>query len=443
MKKIIPLILIATAVLLLVTCGIIHLRSKSTNEGELNASESNTYTEDAAVTDASDITQWSSENDTTAQPTQPSTQQSRYPTLPTTGAPAEPEGQFLFSTVDFDAAYPIRTDNTEICYRITDGFDFFYLGEIIDAGDNEAYSYNVRTGDLIEITSGPKDVSRLEIPKEIDGKAVAFIGPKAFRNCAAQELVLPDTILAVGDYAFKGSKQLKTVRLSKNLIALCLSCFSTCPNLTTCEIPTSVEGLGERAFEECKKLSSSVHLSPKCKLIGSYCFAGCVSVNEITMSEGLVSVEDHAFAATSIKTCVLPQSVVDCGAAAFASCSRLEAVEFPKEFRTDCTLGGGMFGECVNLKSVTLPENIIGITGEAFIGCKSLMEIHIPKTVSYISSHAFMRCSSLKDVYFETANCAMELSTFSEDAGVVLHAPAGGSIQQYCLFHPLLSFSAS
>ena len=443
MKKIIPLILIAITVLLLVTCGIIHLRSKSTDERELNASESNTYTEDAAVTDASDITQWGSENDTTAQPTQPSTQQSRYPTLPTTGAPAEPEGQFLFSRIDFNAMYPVRTDLTEISYRLIDGGTYYYLGEIIDTGSNETYSYNVRTGDLIEITSGPKDVSRLEIPKKIDEKAVAFIGPRAFRSCTATDIVLPDTIRAIGEGAFKGSKQLRTIQLSKRLMALCMGCFSDCQNLTTCEIPASVEGLGERAFQNCGKLSSCVQTSEKCKLIAGECFSGCSSICEVSFSEGLGYIGNHAFAGTKIKECLLPQSVIDCGAGVFDGCSELETVRFPKEFRTEGFLGMGMFNECKKLKSVVLPENINSILDGAFLECESLEEVHIPKSVNYLSDSAFESCKNLKDVYFETANCRIEYNAFLGDTGTVIHAPTGGSIQQYCRLHPFLSFSAN
>ena len=135
--------------------------------------------------------------------------------------------------------------------------------------------------------------------------------------------------------------------------------------------------------------------------------------------------------------------MIDCGAGVFDGCSELETVRFPKEFRTEGFLGMGMFNECKKLKSVVLPENINSILDGAFLECESLEEVHIPKSVNYLSDSAFESCKNLKDVYFETANCRIEYNAFLGDTGTVIHAPTGGSIQQYCRLHPLLSFSAN
>lgn len=432
MKRMVPIVMVLL-VLLLSACG--------SRQSTLIRSDPTTTTEEP------DTVYWEIKDDTTdpsAQPvTQPTTQQSKYPTLPTEGTTEEISGQYLYSTDSVVDKFPKKIDRDDNSYLIDWAGDYFFLGEIIGNGSSELFTYNVREGDLIEITAGPKDVSHLEIPKAIDGKTVAFIGTCAFRGCMAQDIVVPDTVLVIGENAFENSKHLKTVQLSNNLKAICAYGFSSCKNLTECTIPESVEALGLRAFEYCENYSSSIHLSEKCKVIGTECFHGCTSIREITLSEGLIEVCNSAFQGTRIKACFFPQSVKECGPAVFAECSELETVEFPKEVRPEATLSSGMFGECSKLKKVVLPQNIVGILEGAFSKCISLTEIHIPKTVELIDYTVFDQCSNLKDVYFENANCSIAYDAFRGDAGTVIHAPSGGSIQRYCALNPFLRFSAN
>ena len=57
--------------------------------------------------------------------------------------------------------------------------------------------------------------------------------------------------------------------------------------------------------------------------------------------------------------------------------------------------------EGTDIKSVTLPESILGIGNRAFKDCTSLRSINIPPQVFYIGEGAFEGCTSLKSVVFE------------------------------------------
>ena len=55
----------------------------------------------------------------------------------------------------------------------------------------------------------------------------------------------------------------------------------------------------------------------------------------------------------------------------------------------------GAFYNCCNIKSITIPENMINIEDDTFSGCRSLVQLLIPNTVSTIGNNAFYNCSSL------------------------------------------------
>lgn len=54
-----------------------------------------------------------------------------------------------------------------------------------------------------------------------------------------------------------------------------------------------------------------------------------------------------------------------------------------------------------DIKSVTLPESMLGIGSRAFKDCTSLKSINIPPQVFYIGEGAFEGCTSLTSVAFE------------------------------------------
>jgi formylglycine-generating enzyme required for sulfatase activity len=64
------------------------------------------------------------------------------------------------------------------------------------------------------------------------------------------------------------------------------------------------------------------------------------------------------------------------------------------------SIGSGMFYNCMNLTSVTLPNSVTSIGNEAFSYCHSLTNITIPASVVSFDFYAFLWCTSLKEVHF-------------------------------------------
>ena len=62
------------------------------------------------------------------------------------------------------------------------------------------------------------------------------------------------------------------------------------------------------------------------------------------------------------------------------------------------SIGGGAFGECSSLTSITIPDSVTSIGNSAFEGCTSLTSIIIPDSVTSIGEWAFSGCSSLTNI---------------------------------------------
>lgn len=98
----------------------------------------------------------------------------------------------------------------------------------VSAADVEAtyigsgYQLNYKTVDNnIEITNFTKTSSAssvsVVIPSKINGCSVTSIGAYAFSGKDISSVIIPDTVVSLGNYSFYNCSKLKTVTLSKNL----------------------------------------------------------------------------------------------------------------------------------------------------------------------------------------------------------------------------------
>ncbi len=96
-----------------------------------------------------------------------------------------------------------------------------------------------------------------------------------------------------------------------------------------------------------------------------------------------------------LKSVTLPDSLIHISSFAFDGCSSLETINIPDGVPT---LGRYVFNNCTSLRSVTLPANLTHIHESAFEGCDSLKAIDIPDSVIYIGVKAFRDCDSLESI---------------------------------------------
>ena len=80
-------------------------------------------------------------------------------------------------------------------------------------------------------------------------------------------------------------------------------------------------------------------------------------------------------------------------------CINLKTVSIPD---TVISIGRGAFGDCTNLEEVQLPKGLTEIKDTFFYGCKSLTKITIPEGVQSVGYNAFEQ-TPIKEIIFPTA----------------------------------------
>jgi hypothetical protein len=105
---------------------------------------------------------------------------------------------------------------------------------------------------------------------------------------------------------------------------------------------------------------------------------------------------DGAFAdCIDIKTVIIPDSVTRIGEEAFSNCISLTGVDIPVNVSY---IGSYAFKNCVSLTNVDIPERIKSIASGVFYGCVSLTGVYIPKNVYNIGAEAFYKCLKLSNL---------------------------------------------
>ena len=165
-----------------------------------------------------------------------------------------------------------------------------------------------------------------------------------------RDLVIPNNVTSIGDYAFE-----------------------YCSSLTSVMIPDNVTSIGSYAFIECSGLSS-LTIPNSVTNVGKYAFYNCSGLNSLSISNSLISIEYATFHGCSGLTSIfIPNSVTNIEGAAFRACSGLTSVEIPNSVTN---IKYGAFCECSSLFSLTLGSGVKSIESMAFGTCPKLMDVY-------------------------------------------------------------------
>lgn len=167
------------------------------------------------------------------------------------------------------------------------------------------------------------------------GEGVKTIGEEAF--CAKnttngvldyanlETLILPQSLETIGEFAFHktGIRELKLT--GGRLKSIGMSAFSQCKQLTSVTLDGEELAVDAQAFTDCEALQT-VWLGSGVKSIGNYAFDDC-DIRQLTLSEGLESLGRSAFNRNvNLKSVTLPDSITDYGDGInpFTDCTGLE-----------------------------------------------------------------------------------------------------------------------
>lgn len=218
-------------------------------------------------------------------------------------------------------------------------------------------------------------------------------------GAAADNLVIPSSVMKIADGTFKNVKGIKSV------------VFAADGNAQPLQI-------GKEAFAGSG--IKSVTLPARLSSLGTAAFKGCADLTAVSFEKGFnyAAIPAEAFAGTGIIDIEIPSSVETLNESAFSDCADLAEVTFQSakdssgnDFYKLKRINAGVFRNCTSLTSVTLPGTVTRIGKEAFMGCTSLVSIGLPEELTLLGpkddadtvdsgsfSNVFTNCSELAAV---------------------------------------------
>ena len=234
---------------------------------------------------------------------------------------------------------------------------------------------------------------------------------------------IPDSVTAIGDYAFENNKTMMGVTIPDSVKSIGNHAFENCTSLLGIVIPDSVESIGVSAFSGCTSLASAkLPENKKFVILQNSVFYKCKSLAGINIPNSVTKIEGGAFSECSnLSTVTLSKSLTYLGGASFENCDRLTEIEIPKSLEScgvdwygNSSNRGGPFTVCDNLKKVTFEQGTTEIAENLFYNCPGIEKIEIPDTVTTIENSGFKSCSSLSEVIIPDSVTKIEGGAFSE-----------------------------
>ena len=234
-------------------------------------------------------------------------------------------------------------------------------------------------------------------------------------------VIIPDTIIAIGDDAFDGCSSLTSITIPNGVTSIGDDAFDGCSSLTSIIIPNGVTTIGEFAFGECSSLKS-ITIPKSVTNIGIVAFAFCSSLTNMTVEVGNTIYDSrnncNAIIETATNTLVvgcqntvIPNSITNIGEYAFLYCDSLKSISIPHSVTA---LGGEAFAGCHSLTSLTIPNSVTTIGYGAFFDCSSIVSVALPNSITSIDEGLFGLCSSLTSITIPNSVTSIESYAFED-----------------------------
>ena len=149
-------------------------------------------------------------------------------------------------------------------------------GEVFNVGD---YSFYKQGGEYILYRYNGSD-KKLTLPGLIEGGYTYKIGRDVFRYKDITSVIIPESVTAIGGFAFSSCSNLTSVVVPDSVTSIGKSAFSSCSNLTSVVIGKNVSTIGSYAFYYCSNLTSVV-IGENVSTIGAYVFNRCSKLTSV------------------------------------------------------------------------------------------------------------------------------------------------------------------
>lgn len=244
-------------------------------------------------------------------------------------------GKDAFTSADFDGGWVGYLDDWVVAYT----------GYVGSSGNKYPETIKEGTKGIADgVFSSTDSLTEVTMP---DG--LKYIGNEAFAFSRANINNIPDSVIKIGDGAFKGC------------------------NIEEITIPDGVTYIADMDFTDCYALRK-INL-PKEFSATRVCFYGCEQLEEIPVPDGVTFIDLNAFYnCTAVKSIDLPETVTTIGGQAFMNCTGLTEIELPPRVTT---IGFSAFANCTGLTSFSLPSTVTSIGKSILQGCVNLKHLSL------------------------------------------------------------------
>lgn len=281
-----------------------------------------------------------------------------------------PDSVKLVGASSFESCSSLRSVTLGSGVEEFGAFAFRYSGiESISFGENVKSSGYSAFSDCLSLTT----VTFIEGIEKID--------EYSFMRCPITELVIPDSVTIIDNYAFSelyGEATLETVTLG-----------------------SGVTKIGHNAFEECRKLKS-INLPEGLKEIGSNAFNNCTSFSKITIPSTVISIGNNSFNSCINISQVINKSSLDItyGSSNYGGVAMYsyEVISDESQARVNTDENGfvtylddnddlWLMKYIGDSEIINIPEGVTKIAGNALWGSLNAKKVIIPSTVTYVEDN--------------------------------------------------------
>jgi hypothetical protein len=262
---------------------------------------------------------------------------------------------------------------------------------------------------------------------------------------------MPQTVTAIGKYAFLQATNLTSITLSSNLQTIGYRAFSNCTALTEITLPSTVTQIEDGAFKDCTgltKIISEAQTPPTATYysfdgvnlaIPVYVPAGTLSAYKVaegwkrfTNIIGSMQCGDNLFAILSAdgKTLTI-EGTGDMWNYSYENPApwseekeNITAISLPDGLTS---IGNYAFYYFYKVPAITLPSSLKRIGERGFYNCGALVTMDIPAGVTLIGPDAFVGCEAMTAYTVaagNTAYCAENGVLFTKDKKILIQYPA-------------------